>query len=421
MSRILTDPRETALIPVAADRPGDDPIFALNAEAQRRARQGEDILNATLGALMDDRGHLALMPSVGEAIAQVDPEQAASYAPISGDMDFRRAVIRDTFGGSELGEQSIAVATAGATGALLHAVTCFLEPGQALLTTSYFWSPYRIIASHTQRALEVFDMFDAQGAFDARAFEKGLAALLARQGRALVIFNFPCHNPTGYSLDDSEWERVAQIVERHAERGPISFLIDLAYAHFGSSDSHAWVRHAERIAGSAQLLVAWTASKAFAQYGARVGALIAVDARADERQRLSNALGFACRGTWSNCNHLGQLAVTRLLEDPKLRERSLAERRVLVDLLAQRVAAFNEHAGRAGLRYPRYEGGFFVSVFTPEAERAAARMREQGVFVVPMKGAVRAALCSTPASAVPRLVAALAQGVGAPGGTLGDA
>lgn len=411
MSRTLTDPRETALIPVAADRPGDDPIFALNAEALRRAAQGEDVLNATLGALMNDQGHLFLMPSVTEALGRVDPEQAAAYAPISGDPEYRRAVIADTFGDSVLAERAIAVATAGATGALLHAVTCFLEPGQALLTTSYFWSPYRIIASHTQRALEVFEMFDAQGAFDARAFERGLAALLARQGRALVIFNFPCHNPTGYSLDDAEWERVAAIVERHADRGRIAFLIDFAYAHFGSQASRGWVRHAERIARSAQLLVAWTASKAFAQYGARVGALIAVHEEAGERRRLANALGYACRGTWSNCNHLGLLAVARLLEDPDLRRRSELERRGLVDLLAERVAAFNAHAGRAGLRYPRYEGGFFVSVFTPDAERTAATMRERGVFVVPMKGAVRAALCSTPVAAVPRLVEALVEGV----------
>lgn len=411
MSSILTHPRETALIPLAADRPGDDPIFALNAQAVRRAQAGEDVLNATLGALMDDRGHLALMPSVTEAIARVDPEAAAAYAPISGDPPFRAAVVRDTFGTSALAGEAVAVATAGATGALLHAVTSFLEPGQALLTTSYFWSPYRIIASHTQRAVELFEMFDASGAFDARAFEKGLVALLARQGRALVIFNFPCHNPTGYSLDDREWDQVATIVERQAHRGSIAFLIDLAYAHFGSPSSSGWVRHAERIARVSQLLVAWTASKAFAQYGARVGALIAVHGEAAERQRLSNALGFACRGTWSNCNHLGLLAITQLLDDPELRARSVEERARLVNLLAERVAAFNLHAARVGLRYPRYEGGFFVSVFTPDAEATAALMRERGVFVVPMKGAVRAALCSTPAAQVPRLVEALAEGV----------
>jgi hypothetical protein len=38
-------------------------------------------------------------------------------------------------------------------------------------------------------------------------------------------------------------------------------------------------------------------------------------------------------------------------------------------------------------------------------------MRELGVFVVPIPGAVRVALCSTPARDVPRLVQALAEGL----------
>jgi hypothetical protein len=37
-------------------------------------------------------------------------------------------------------------------------------------------------------------------------------------------------------------------------------------------------------------------------------------------------------------------------------------------------------------------------------------MRERGVYVVPMKGALRIALCSTPERDVPRLVSALGAG-----------
>jgi aromatic-amino-acid transaminase len=50
-------------------------------------------------------------------------------------------------------------------------------------------------------------------------------------------------------------------------------------------------------------------------------------------------------------------------------------------------------------------------VFTNDAERAATAMKEDGVYVVPMKGALRVALCATPVRDVPRLVNALAKGV----------
>jgi aromatic-amino-acid transaminase len=107
------------------------------------------------------------------------------------------------------------------------------------------------------------------------------------------------------------------------------------------------------------------------------------------------------------------LAITDLLETPELAARADAERGHLRALLGSRVEAFNRHAGAAGLRYPRYEGGFFVTVFTPDAPATAARMRELGVYVVPLEGAVRVALCSTPAADVPRLVEALAVGLSA--------
>ena len=68
-----------------------------------------------------------------------------------------------------------------------------------------------------------------------------------------------------------------------------------------------------------------------------------------------------------------------------------------------------------GLRRPRYDAGFFVSVFTPDSRATAEAMRKGGVYVVPIDGAVRLALCCTPADVIPRLVEATAQGVSAAG------
>jgi len=399
----------THLVPRSSDRPGDDPIFALNAEARRRAAEGEDVLNATLGALLQDDGRLAVMPSVFEAYRRVGPERAAAYAPIAGVPRFLEAVRRDLLGEGARPEGSAAVATPGGTGAVHHAIVNYLEPGQKLLTTSFFWGPYAILADHTGRGVATFETFDEAGAFHHAAFERALHQLLGEQGRALVVLNTPCHNPTGYSLDDAEWTRIADVVEAAAADAPVSVLLDFAYAKFAPPGSLVWQPHMERIARRAGALVAWTASKSFAQYGARIGALVALTPDAEERARVQNALAYSCRGTWSNCNHWGMEAVAELLEDPELRGRSEAEREVLRTLLGERVELFNRCAAGADLRYPRYEGGFFVTVFTSEPEVTAERMRAEGVFVVPVRGAVRVALCSTPKAQVPRLVESLAR------------
>jgi aromatic-amino-acid transaminase len=369
------------------------------------------VINASIGALMTDEGSLAVMPTVSEAFRGVDPTRAAAYAPIAGNPAFLEAVVRDVFGDGPLAESAIAVATAGGTGAIHHAISNFLEPGEALLTTSYYWGPYRIIASHTGRRVETFSMLDGAGRLDVAGFERALLGQLESQGRALVVFNFPCHNPTGYSLDADEWSAVADVLARAGQVGPVVFLLDLAYARYGARGSDIWTEALAPATEHCDLLVAWSASKSFAQYGSRVGALLAVVHDPNERQAVYNALSFSCRGTWSNCNHRGLLAITDLLTDPVLRARADEERAGLIGLLGERVEIFNREASRVQLRYPRYEGGFFVTVFTEDAKGTAAAAKEEGVFVVPIEGAVRVALCGIPVADVPRLVTVVARAI----------
>jgi len=403
----------SAVIPEARDRPGNDPIFALNAEARTRAAGGESILNATLGALMTDDEQLFTMPTVMETLARFQHDRAAGYAPISGLPAFREAVIHDLFGPSPLVKQAVGVSTPGGTGAVYQAVMNFLEPGQAVLTPSFYWGPYTAISTHTRRSVDTFPMFSADGSFDIEGMTAGLDRHLATQGRALLVLNFPCHNPTGYSLSQNEWRLIAEAIGRAGARGPVTVLIDAAYAAFGGVHSAGWVNAVPSLLRNATVLVAWTASKSFAQYGARVGALVALHRDPSELEQIENALGYSCRATWSNCNHLGQLAVTDLITDPDLSGKIASERDELTNLLQERVDVFNRHAREADLPMPRYDAGFFVSIFTPDEQVAAAAMRDVGVYITPVPGAVRVAMCSTPADAVPRLVEALKIGVAA--------
>jgi aromatic-amino-acid transaminase len=97
------------------------------------------------------------------------------------------------------------------------------------------------------------------------------------------------------------------------------------------------------------------------------------------------------------------------LTDRPLAEACDRQRGELKALLGSRVKAWNELAGARSLRYPRYEGGFFVTVFMTDADKHAVRMKERGVFVVPQGNhALRVALCGVAAKDVARVVDALA-------------
>jgi aspartate/tyrosine/aromatic aminotransferase len=253
-------------------------------------------------------------------------------------------------------------------------------------------------------------MFRADGRLDVEALAAAVDRQLASQGRVLLFVNDPCHNPTGYSMRRDEWAALVDALSCRAERGPITLLVDTAYFLYGSSpDPRAFVDELRPLLGRIGLLFAWSASKSFTHYGLRVGALVACEPDRATRDATAAALSFACRGTWSNCNRGGMALVARLLGEPALRASCDAEREAAKALLMRRVAAFNAAAGPRGLRYPRYEGGFFVTVFRDDAAEHARRMRERhGVYAVPQAGGIRVALCAIATADVPRLVDALA-------------
>ena len=397
------------VIPSHQGRPSDDPIFALNKEATARKARGETVVNGTVGALLHDDGRLAILPTAARAVHEVPAEEWAPYAPIAGSTDFLAAVIGDIFKDEpEMRACAVAAATPGGTGALRHAIANYLEPGQSLLTTSFFWGPYQTLCDESERKVATFSMFAADGSIDVAALDRALAAQIAEQKRVLLFLNDPCHNPTGYSMRPEEWRAVVERLIARSGEAPITLLVDMAYFAYNAHDPRAFLKELRPLLGKVGLLFAWSASKTYTHYGLRVGAIVACVPDPAERAATDAALCYSCRGTWSNCSRGGMRAITRLLTDPALAAACDRERDELKALLGARVAAFNELAPRRSLRYPRYEGGFFVTVFADDAHERAARMKDKGVFVVPQKGALRVALCSVAAKDVERLVEALA-------------
>jgi aromatic-amino-acid transaminase len=396
-------------------RPVDDPIFTAHQEATRRKARGESIIDATIGVLLGDDGALAVLPTTARVVREVPSLEWATYAPISGTPEFRRAVIDDLLGAAPaLRECAVAVATPGGSGALRHAIANFLEAGQAALTTSWYWAPYRTLCDESDRKLETYRMFAGapDKGLDVAALDAAVHEQLRAQKRVLLFVNDPAHNPTGYSMTDDEWRAVVDCLARRSAEGPITLVVDCAYMLYGPSEAGRVATALQPLVGKVPVLFTWSASKSYTHYGLRVGALVACVADAKERAMVEAALSYSCRGTWSNCNRGGLTAITRLLTDAEVARTCTAEREALKASLRARVDAFNELARSRGLSYPRYDGGFFVTIFHEDARGKAASMQEKGVFVVPQVlpsggGALRVALCAVAAKDVPRLVDAL--------------
>ncbi len=400
------------LIPFRRGLPGDDPIFLLNAEAQRRKAAGEDIINATVGALLDDAGRLVVLDSVMGLWRELGEMEIAPYAPIAGDPAFLKALAQLHWPSVE--RIGAGVATPGGSGALALSVRNFLEPGMALLTGAPYWGPYLTIASEDGLRVETAPWlgYGRGEGLDLEAWAAKLNELMMLQGRLLLWINDPCHNPTGTILPKADREALFGLLEQSAERGPVTLLLDFAYQNY-AADAGAVRESLDAYAafgarGKVLVGASMSLSKCFTLYGSRGGALVFPWSTSVDIQ---SALTMSCRGLFSNCPRAPQSLVLRLARDGKAQEALAAEQRHWSEILASRAGALDEALTGEGLPGVRWQGGFFVTLRTPGHLAVFERLRARGVFVVPLPEGLRVGICGLKASEAPRFARSLAEAV----------
>ncbi|NWJ40851.1 MAG: pyridoxal phosphate-dependent aminotransferase [Geothrix sp.] len=396
------------LIPTRRAFPADDPIFALNAEAQARKATGESILNATVGALLDESGQLVVLDSVMDLWRELTALEVAPYAPIAGDPTFLNALVQRHW--PSLRSAGAACATPGGSGAISLSMRNFLEAGQKVLTTAPYWGPYATMAAENGLSLVTAPWPEANQALDAAAWTGALQALLRDQGRALIILNDPCHNPTGRSLSVADRRAFADLLRTCSALGPITLLLDFAYLDYTRDPAFVAAALADYavLGAEGRILVgaSMSLSKSMTLYGARCGAL-AFPWCTDPA--LQAALTQSCRGTWSNCAKAPQALLLRLAKEGKAQERLAAEHRHWSDLLSARATALDAALVEAAMPPVHWMGGFFVCVSAPDPEAVCTQLKAQGVFTVPLPEGLRVGLCGLRASEAPRFAQALRQ------------
>jgi len=388
-----------------------DSIFFLHQEALLRQRRGERIIDGTVGVLLDDAGRLVMLPTVAAALSELSRSDWAPYAPVAGESEFLNAVKRQVYP-PDLQAYATAVATPGATGAIGLGIAMGLEPGEMLLTRAPHFTVYDHLARSQSRGLATFPALDAGGRFDVAALARRLDAIAARQSRLLILLNDPCQNPSGYTMSPPEWAAVTDVIGAAASRRPTTLLIDASYADFAPPAWRPPYGALARLAESADVFTAWSASKSFTAYGLRVGALLALCPNGGRRRALAAAMTQGCGGFWGNVNRGGMMVVGRILADPALARQAAGERRVSIALLEARARSFRRAAERRGLLFQCHQGGFFSTVPVRSAARVAAAMRDRGGFVVPQSPVLRFALCALPAQKIPALVGMAADCLG---------
>lgn len=387
----------------AAGRELKDAIFGASAAAKAAAAKvgADKVVNATIGAIMDDEEKLACIPTMEKVYRGLPMSDIIAYAPIDGLPDYLDAVLDLTFAAQRPEGYTAAVATAGGTGAVHHAIANYSEIGDEVLTSDWFWGPYNVLCQEQGRTLATYPLFDEAQTFHRQAFAAKVEEILKKQSSLLILINTPAHNPTGYSFSEEDWDAVLEICKRELKKGDkkISLLVDIAYIDYAGEKNEArrFMKQFSHLPANLFAMFAFSMSKGYTMYGQRTGAIVGFSSDKGVIEEFKTVSAFSGRATWSNINRGAMTALALIQKDAALKAAFEREREALYQMIRQRGAIFMEEAKACALTALPYKAGFFLSI--PAADPAAVcdRLHEDFIFPVPLKKGVRVAVCAVPA------------------------
>ncbi|EGO65917.1 pyridoxal phosphate-dependent aminotransferase [Acetonema longum] len=392
-----------------------DNIFDANAAAVKAAVQfGKDkVTNATIGALLDDNEVLVCLPTVEKVLRNLPVEELINYAPIAGLPDYLDAVI-DLAVDIHRPEAYIkAIATSGGSGVIHHTIWNYTEIGDTVLTTDWFWGPYRVLCQDALRKLDTFTMFDEQQHFNMVSFQEKVTALLAKQDSLVIILNSPAHNPTGYSLSDAEWAQVLNLCKEIAQDKSKKIIldVDIAYLDFAGEKaaSRSFMKQFGGLPENILVILGYSMSKSFTAYGQRVGAMIGVSSSKDVIDEFVNINQYSSRATWSNINRGAMRMLATIYKDKSLLAQVDAERNRGYQMIQERAGIFTREAKAANLKMLPFFGGYFLTIPVNNPAAVCDKLHEDNIFAVPLAQGIRIAVCAVTSRKITGMAAAVAK------------
>ena len=385
----------------AKGKAAQDKIFAANeAAVAAAAKYGkENVTNATIGAILDEDEKLVCLPTVEKVFRSLETNELIAYAPISGLPEYLECVLTAAFGSSRPEGYLAAVATAGGTGAIHHAIWNYMDEGETALCSDWYWGAYKVLCNDMGRNFTTYKMLDENNKFNLPALKEKVTELLSKQDNLLYILNTPAHNPTGYSLSESDMDGVLDILKEAAVDGKnIIFFLDVAYIDYAGEKEEVRkiFKKLSGLPANILAIIGYSMSKGFTMYGQRTGAMIGVSSSQEVIEEFAAINQYTSRATWSNINRPAMRTLAAIYSDPELLKATEAERDYYYKMIKARADLFTEEAKACGLPMLPYVAGFFLSIPAKDPDAICNKLHEDNIFAVPLAAGVRIAVCAVP-------------------------
>jgi aspartate/methionine/tyrosine aminotransferase len=311
-------------------------LLSQSAEAKEKAYK----LNATIG-IATENGQTMYLPSIMASIDGISPENALTYAPSFGIPELRRAwqneLLEKNLSITDKTNISLPVVTGGITHAVSVFADVWVDPADVVILPDMMWGNYNLIFTVRKGAqIEQYTLFNENGGFNLAAFEKKIEEIAQKKNKIIVLLNFP-HNPSGYTITQTESAKITAILTGLAQRGKdvIAVMDDSYFGLFYEKNVLKESMFA-LLAGQHERLMAVKldgATKENFVWGLRVG-FITYGCKCNGHAEntyiaLEKKTAGCVRGSISNVSRLSQAILLKSFQHPNYQAEKAAKYRVL--------------------------------------------------------------------------------------------
>ena len=393
-------------------------IFAVAARAKDAiAKAGAaNVINSSLGNGMDESGKLFLIPTylkVAQDILQKNGSVMCGYTPPGGLPALKDTYPKYILEGVDLPSDAIvsSIPTHGGTGAIFLSVINLAS--ETVITHLPFWPNYSLIVKQAGRKVAGFYLLDDKLNFNMASFEKTVNEVAQKEKRLFIMINSPYSNPTGASITRAEWGQIGALLKKHDV--PKTLFLDLAYIDFGPKGKDPadlqFIPDLMKNDPALNLVLAPSASKSFMAYGWRLGASILLTRDKADADLWFNVMEGTTRATNSNNVTAPQQVLSAIFADKALIQSVETERQAINQVIQSRFQIFADNSKKAGLVISKPTGGYFTTVFVPDAGATASKLEEKNIFTIPIAdpSGLRISICSLTKSECERLPGEIAK------------
>lgn len=364
-------------------------ILSIQERLKERKAKGVSVVNGCAGMLFDESGELVKYDRVVTYIKK-NLDRHLGYPATVGSSQFAEGALKWLFKDfykriNKLHHVEF-VTTIGGTGALSACFHDFSDDG-AIAISDICWPNYYTIAEENKVPIQTYNMFIINKS-DLVAMKNLLDDLVQEYKKVLLVINDPCHNPTGYCMSETEYITMMNIIESY--KGKVSVLFDVAYIDYSPFPYHLF-KLLSRKKYSFDTFIAFSCSKSFGLYGARVGGLAMILDHSNKS--IVQKYKIYARGTISCPNGAVAGPIEKFFESHTATKLVWSEIKRYQALIAKRAEKFLKCLDDLHIRYVPYSAGFFMIFKTEDAYEMCKKLEELDIYFAPIdKTHIRVAL-----------------------------